>query len=140
MKSRSIDLVFESQSYFGYYVIPWLKSYFPEVPFVDYIHAENWGWRNGEYPRDSTGIAVLLDRTYTCTKYLKSEMETEMGRTTDNVLPVYIGVDETEFDETKVNIEDDEDLKEVYDKYKDMRKKYYTVVGFLLKKKDLFWH
>ena len=34
-----------------------------------------------------------------------------MGRTTDNVLPVYIGVDETEFDETKVNIEDDEDLK-----------------------------
>ena len=125
MKSRSIDLVFESQSYFGYYVIPWLKSYFPEVPFVDYIHAENWGWRNGEYPRDSTGIAGLLDRTYTCTKYLKSEMETEMGRTTDNVLPVYIGVDETEFDETKVNIEDDEDLKEVYDKYKDMRKILY---------------
>lgn len=121
MQTRKIDLVFESHSYFGYYVIPWLKSYFPEVPFVDYVHAENWSWRNGEYPRDSTAIAGLLDKTYTCTKYLKSQMIEKMGRTTDNVMPVYIGVDENEFDENKVKIEDDEDLAKVYDKYKDKK-------------------
>ena len=121
MQTRKIDLVFESHSYFGYYVIPWLKSYFKEVPFVDYIHAENWSWRNGEYPRDSTAIASLLDKTYTCTKYLKTEMAERMGRTTDNVMPVYIGVDEEEFDESKVNIEDDEELAKAYDKYKDKK-------------------
>ena len=121
MQTRKIDLVFESHSYFGYYVIPWLKSYFPEVPFVDYVHAENWSWRNGEYPRDSTAIAGLLDKTYTCTNYLKSQMKEKMGRATDNVMPVYIGVDENEFDEEKVKIEEDDDLAKVYGKYKDKK-------------------
>lgn len=121
MKTRKIDLVFQSHSYFGYYIIPWLKSYYAEVPFVDYVHAENWSWRNGEYPRDSTAIAALLDKTYTCTKYLKAEMSEKMGRTTDNVMPVYIGVDEEEFDESKVKIEDDEALAKAYEKYKDKK-------------------
>ena len=85
------------------------------------MHAENWSWRNGEYPRDSTAIAGLLDKTYTCTKYLKTEMTNKMGRTTDNVMPVYIGVDENEFDEDKVNIEDDEDLAKEYEKYKNKK-------------------
>ena len=121
MKTRKIDLVFESHSYFGYYVIPWLKSYFKEVTFVDYIHAENWGWRNGEYPRDSTAIAKILEKTYTCTKFLRETMKNKMGRTTDNVMPVYIGVDEEEFDENKVKIEDDKDLAIKYEKYKDKK-------------------
>ena len=121
MKTRKIDLVFESHSYFGYYVIPWLKSYFKEVTFVDYIHAENWGWRNGEYPRDSTAIAKILEKTYTCTKFLRETMKDKMGRTTDNVMPVYIGVDEEEFDENKVKIEDDKDLAIKYEKYKDKK-------------------
>ena len=125
MKSRNIDLVFQSQSYFGYYVLPWIKSYFPNVPFVDYVHAENWSWRNGEYPRDSTAIAGILDKTYTCTKFLKTEMSEKMGRTTDNVEPVYIGVDTNEFDSDKVKIEDDEDLAEAMKKYEGKKKILY---------------
>lgn len=121
MKTRKIDLVFESHSYYGYYVIPWLKSYFKEVPFADYIHAENWGWRNGEYPRDSTAIANILDKTYTCTKFLRETMKNKMGRITDNIMPVYIGVDEEEFDENKVKIEDDKELAKSYEKYKDKK-------------------
>lgn len=126
MYSRNIDLVFQSQSYYGYYVLPWLKSYYPNVPFVDYVHAENWSWRNGEYPRDSTAIAGILDRTYTCTKFLKKEMKEKMGRTTDNVLPVYIGVDTDEFNPDKVNIEDDDDLEKAMEQYKDMKKILYV--------------
>lgn len=125
MKSRNIDLVFQSQSYFGYYVLPWLKSYFPNVPFVDYVHAENWSWRNGEYPRDSTAIASIVDKTYTCTNFLKQEMEEKMGRTTKNVEPVYIGVDTNEFDPTKVKIEDDEALVEAMEKHKGQKKILY---------------
>lgn len=56
MKSRNIDIVFQSNSYFGFYVIPWLKSEYPNVVFLDYLHSENRSWRNGEYPRDSVAI------------------------------------------------------------------------------------
>ncbi len=122
MKSRNIDLVFQSQSYFGYYVLPWLKSYFPEIPFVDYLHAENWSWRNGEYPRDSTAIAQIVDKTYTCTKYLKNEMSEKMERTTDNVQAVYIGVNPNEFNPDIVKISEDEKLEKAVEKHKDKKK------------------
>lgn len=118
IKSRNIDIVMQSNSYFGFYVIPWLKSEFPDVIFTDYLHSENWHWRNGEYPRDSIAIDGFLDKTYTCTKKLKQSMKENMGRTVDNVETVYIGVDENEFDETKVDIFDNKDIKKYEDKYK----------------------
>ena len=116
MKTRNIDIVMESNSYFGFYVTPWLKSEFPEVVFTDYLHSENRSWRNGEYPRDSTAIDGFLDRTYTCTKVLRESTKKNMGRTIDNVETVYIGVDEEEFDQFKVNISDNQDLAKVKDK------------------------
>lgn len=116
IKSRNIDIVMQSNSYFGFYAIPWLKSEFPEVVFTDYLHSENMSWRNGEYPRDSTAIAGFLDKSYTCTKALKDSMKNNMGRTVDNVETVYIGVDEEQFFSDKVQISDNEDLAKVQDK------------------------
>lgn len=118
MKSRNIDLVMASNSYFGFYAIPWLKSEFPDVIFTDYLHSANWNWRNGEYPRDSVAIDGFLDKSYTCTKKLKETMKEQMGRTVDNVETVYIGVDEKEFDSSKVDIFSNEDIKKYKDKYK----------------------
>ncbi len=117
IKSRNIDVVMQSNSFFGFYVIPWLKSEFPDVIFTDYLHSENWSWRNGEYPRDSIAIDGFLDKTYTCTKKLKESMKVNMGRTVDNVETVYIGVDEKAFDETKVNIFDNKDIEKYKEKY-----------------------
>lgn len=116
IKSRNIDIVMQSNSYFGFYAIPWLKSEFPEVVFLDYLHSENKSWRNGEYPRDSTAIDGFLDKTYTCTRVLKESMKNNMGRTIDNVETVYIGVDEEEFDRNKIQISDNEDLAKVQEK------------------------
>lgn len=116
MKSRNIDIVMQSNSYFGFYVIPWLKSEFPEVVFTDYLHSVNWSWRNGEYPRDSIAIDGFLDRTYTCTKVLEKTMKQDMGRTVDNVKTVYIGVDEEEFDVNKTDISSNQDLEKQKDK------------------------
>ena len=118
IKSRNIDIVMQSNSYFGFYAIPWLKSKFPEVVFTDYLHSENWSWRNGEYPRDSTAIDGFLDRTYTCTKVLRESMKTNMGRTINNVKTVYIGVDEEEFDSSKISISDNADLEKQKDSFK----------------------
>ncbi len=117
IKSRNIDLVMVSNSYFGFYVVPWLKSEFPDVIFTDYTHNENWGWRNGEYPRDSVAIDGFLDKSYTCTKKLKNTMMNEMERSIDNVETVYIGVDEKEFDRNKVEIFNNKDIEKYKNKY-----------------------
>lgn len=94
IKSRKIDLLFQSNSFYGYYVIPWIKCKFPELPIVDYIHMEEWNWRDGGYPRDSVAIENYLDSTYTCTKYLKDLMYEKMNRSVKNIEEVYIGTDE----------------------------------------------
>lgn len=118
IQSRNIDIVMQSNSYFGFYVIPWLKSEFPKVVFTDYLHSANWSWRNGEYPRDSTAIDGFLDRTYTCTKVLRETMKEDMGRSIDNVKTVYIGVDEEEFDKDKIEISDNAELEKETHKLK----------------------
>ena len=114
IKSRNIDVVLESNSFYGYYVIPWLKCKHPDVIFTDYLHAEDWSWRDGSYPRDSNAICKYLDRTFTCTKYLKNLMLERMNRTLDNIDVAYIGTD-TEF------FNPNSDIPE----YVELQKKYY---------------
>lgn len=117
IKTRNINLVFESNSFYGYYVLPWLKSKFPDVIFVDYIHSENWGWRNGDYPRESTAVAQIVDKTYTCNNHVGNVMIEKMGRKTKNIETVYIGVDSDYFDENKVDVEKYPDITKYKDKY-----------------------
>ena len=113
MKTRKINSVIITNSFYGYYVLPWLKYHFKEVPFIDYIHAENWTLRHGGFPKDSNAVANYLDATYTCTRHLRDIMYNVMNRNVKNVKPVYIG---TDTDWYNYNIEFDEDkiLKEKY--------------------------
>ena len=113
IKSRRINLVFLSNSFYGYYALPWLKCQFKKIPFVDYIHSENWNLRNGGKPKDSNVVADYLDETYTCTNYLKNLMYTKMNRSVRNVTPVYIGTD-TSFFNPSINLEKEQELKEMY--------------------------
>lgn len=114
IKSRNIDLVMQSNSYYGYYVIPWLKYEFPDVVFTDYIHAHDWSWRNGGYPRESNAISKFVDKTYTCNNFVKKVMQEDMKRQTNNLETVYVGVNTDEFNPEKVEI--DESLKDIADK------------------------
>lgn len=113
IKSRKIDCVFITNSLYGYYVLPWLKCHFKDIPFVDYIHAENWTLRNGGFPKDSNSVAEYLDATYTCTKHLKNMMYTIMNRNIKNIKPIYIGTD-TSFYDSALNYEGEEELHEKY--------------------------
>lgn len=119
--SRNIEFVMQSNSFYGYYVLPWLKAEFPNVIFTDYLHSQNWSWRNGEYPRESTALSKILDRTYTCTNYLTTVMTEEMGRTNQNMKPVYIGVDYEEYDPDKVDLKNYPNITEYEDKYKNKK-------------------
>lgn len=113
IKSRRIKLVLLSNSYYGYYALPWLKCQFKDIPFVDYIHAENWTLRNGGFPKDSNAVADYLDATYTCTAHLRDIMYKTMKRDIRNIKPVYIGTD-ANFYNPDIEYEIDEQLKEMY--------------------------
>ena len=133
IKSRNMNCVFISNSFYGYYALPWLKYHFKEIPFVDYIHAENWTLRNGGFPKDSNSVAFYLDATYTCTKHLRDMMYTIMNRNVKNIKPVYIGTD-TEFYNNNL-VYDGE--KELIKKYKD--KKVILFIGRIVHyKRPLF--
>lgn len=121
MKTRRINFVMNSNSYYGYYVIPWLKYKFPEVIFTDYLHAVNWNWRNGEYPVDSTAISRLLDKTYVTSNQVKETMENKMGRKINNTKVVYIGVNQEKFRRDNPDIVLNEELLKNKDKYKNKK-------------------
>jgi len=104
-----------SNSYYSYHIVPWLKSEFPDVVFTDYIHAHDWSWRNGGYPRDSVAISNFLDKTYTCNNYVKNVMINEMNRKKEDIETVYIGVDTNEFNPENV---DELDNKEILNRIK----------------------
>ena len=113
IRSRRIKLVFLSNSYYGYYALPWLKCHFKDIPFVDYIHAENWTLRNGGFPKDSNAVANYLDATYTCTAHLRDVMYKTMKRNIKNVKPIYIGTD-TSFYDPNIPLDKDEELQDMY--------------------------
>ena len=61
-----MDVLFVSNSYHGYYLIPWLREHFPELPIVDYVHMEEWYWRQGGYARASGMLGAVTEKTYVC--------------------------------------------------------------------------
>lgn len=118
VKSRNYDLIFQSNSEYGYYLIPWLKCRYPEMPIIDYVHMEEWHWRDGGYPRDSIAMEKYLDYTYTCSAYLIDIMKEQMNKKKDNIDVVYIGTDEKSFNPEIVEEPTDSELEKLKDKKK----------------------
>lgn len=100
--SRQIDLIFLSNSYLGYYLLPWIRMNFPRVAIVDYVHMEEWYWRNGGYARVSGALGDITEKTFTCNSATTGIIVSEFGRQQDSVETVHIGVDEKYFDERLV--------------------------------------
>ena len=42
IRSREVDVLFLSNSYDGYYLVPWLRTQFPNLAIIDYVHMEEW--------------------------------------------------------------------------------------------------
>jgi hypothetical protein len=70
--------VLVSNSEFGYRLLPYLRSQFPEVLFLDYCHMEEEGWDHGGYPRLAVQMQELLDVNVVSSTYLKT-WETRRG-------------------------------------------------------------
>lgn len=113
IQTRSINIVMQTNSYYGYYVLPWLKAEFPNVIFTDYVHAHDWSWRNGGYTRESVAVSNIVDKTFTCNNFVQKVMIEQMERKNENIQTVYIGVDQEEFKRENTVITDEETKKKL---------------------------
>lgn len=75
---------------------------FPNWPFIDYVHMEEWYWRNGGYARTSGAMGEILEKTYVCNERTRRVLINDFGRDPESVETLYIGVDQEQYDETKV--------------------------------------
>jgi glycosyltransferase involved in cell wall biosynthesis len=102
IQSRGINILFVTNSYFGYEIIPWLRVEFPDLSIIDYVHMEEWYWRGGGYARVSGAMGGIIERTYVCNDRTRGIMIESMGRDPGSVETLYIGVDQDYFNPDKV--------------------------------------
>ena len=101
----NINIIFNTNSFVGYSMIPYLKAKYPEIPIMDYVHMEEWYNRAGGYSRDSSAVASCIDKTLVCNKNSEKVLVDYFKRKPEEVETVYIGVDEKKFDPTKYDKE-----------------------------------
>ena len=93
IESRQPDVLFVSNSAHGYALVPWLRQNYPSLPIVDYVHMEEWYWRNGGHARSSGGVGACLEKTYVCNTVTERVMVEHFARKPETVETVHIGVD-----------------------------------------------
>ncbi|QNA43844.1 glycosyltransferase [Lacibacter sediminis] len=71
IQQRNPSNIFISNSMSGYYLLPWIKAQFPDIPISDYVHCEDPGWYNGGYPFFSAKYTSLLDKTFVTSHQLR---------------------------------------------------------------------
>lgn len=111
IKKENINLIFNSNSKFGYGVLPYIKAKNAKIPIIDYVHMEEWYNRNGGYSRYSTMYESVIDKTLTCNENSRRILINYFGRKEDEVQTVYIGVDEEKFNPEKYEDKDELLLK-----------------------------
>lgn len=106
IKKENINLIFNTNSKFGYSIMPYLKAIYPQIPIIDYIHMEEWYNRNGGYSRYSSMLESVIDKTLTCNENSKEILKEYFGRKEKELQTVYIGVDEEEFNPERLDKEE----------------------------------
>lgn len=116
IESRNIDLVFVSNTHYGYYMVPYLKRKYPRIPFIDYIHSIDLADPREAFGRCSRDVDKYLTHTYCCNNFTKNQLLNNYNRS--KVDTVYIGTDIKKFDPKKYN---KDKMKEKYHIPKDKK-------------------
>lgn len=111
IQKENINVILNSNSKFGYSILPYLKGKYPQIPIMDYVHMEEWYNRKGGYSRYSAMYGSVLDKTLVCNENSRKILIHHFGRKQDEVKTVYIGVDEKKFNPDNYN---EKELKQKY--------------------------
>lgn len=103
IEKENINIVLNSNSKFGYTILPYIKAKYPKIPILDYVHMEEWYNRNGGYSRYSAMYESVIDKTLVCNENSRKILINHFGKKESEVQTVYIGVDEEKFDPKKYN-------------------------------------
>ena len=114
VEKNNINFIFNTNSRYGYSILPYLKAKHPETPIIDYVHMEEWYNRNGGYSRDSAEVKDVIDKTFVCNENSKRILIDHFKKPEDEVETVYIGVDENEFNSAQYT---ENDKNEILAKY-----------------------
>ncbi len=123
IEKNNINLIFNTNSAFGYSILPYLK-YKYNLPIIDYIHMEEWYYKNGGYARYSAGVSSVIDKTLTCNENTSNILNTHFNVPKEKIQTVYIGVDEKKYNPEKYN--EDEILSEY-----NINKKGKYIISFI---------
>jgi glycosyltransferase involved in cell wall biosynthesis len=93
VQSRQIDLIFISNCYIAYYLLPLLRHEFPQVAFVDLTHTIDPGWRGIGYPRLSCQFSHLLDRQVVASQFLATIYQRTSPINLDKLSICYTNID-----------------------------------------------
>lgn len=104
IEKNEIDLIFNTNSRFGYSILPYLKAKHSEIPIIDYVHMEEWYWRNGGYSRDTSAVHEVIDKTLLCNENSRKILVDHFKVKDEETKTVYIGVDEEKFNPEKMDI------------------------------------
>ena len=106
INKNNINLIFNSNSEFGYKILPYLKAKHPQIPICDFVHMEEWYIRNGGFSRDSSSVQNVIDKTFTCNENSRNVFIDHFKRKPEDIKTIYIGVDEKKFNPEKFDKED----------------------------------
>lgn len=99
IQTRGVQVLMVSNSYDGYYMIPWLRAHFPNLVIVDYVHMEEWYWRGGGYARLSGALGDIIEKTWVCNSATRDVIRNDFDRSApETVQCLYIGVDHHHFE------------------------------------------
>ncbi|MCI8587534.1 MAG: glycosyltransferase, partial [Clostridia bacterium] len=90
IKKEQINLILNTNSTYGYTILPYLKAKNPEIPILDYVHMEEWYYRNGGYARDAATYASVIDKTLVCNKGTEKVLKEYFNKDEKEIQTVYI--------------------------------------------------
>ncbi len=99
IKSRNVDILFNSNSTYGYSMIPYVKSRYPKVAVLDYIHSIDLKDPRGGFGRYTKDCEAYIESTYACNEFTTNQIKTMFEK--ENVETLYIGTDSDKFDPKK---------------------------------------
>lgn len=101
IEKERINLIFNTNSEYGYSVLPYIKAKNPYISILDYVHMEEWYWKNGGYARNSASCADVIDKTLVCNRGTEIVLKEHFNKKENEVQTVYIGVDQEKFNPDK---------------------------------------